>query len=307
MYAAPPEIETVIHARLPERLWATDRPSRWLDERGGGPLHSFLEGPSFDRAGRLWFTDLAHGRLLRLDGSGEVTVAFELAGLEPNGLKVHHDGRIFVACRHFGIVVVDPQRGSHELLLRGPTPETAFHGLNDLHFSLAGDLYFTDQGNSALEAPFGRVWRLTSTGRLDLLMEGLAGPNGLVLNPAETILYVAETRTNRILSLPLHGPDKAMRKAGVFVQLSGSPVGPDGLAMDTAGNLSTVHAGFGTVWQFSPLGEPIARIRSCAGLRTTNLAYGATDPTALYITEAAHGVILKAKMKVAGQPMFGLI
>ena len=38
---------------------------------------------------------------------------------------------------------------------------------------------------------------------LDLLFKGFAGPNGLVLSKDEKILYVAETRRNRINSLPL--------------------------------------------------------------------------------------------------------
>ena len=70
-----------------------------------------------------------------------------------------------------------------------------------------------------------------------------------------------------------------------FIQLSGGLSGPDGMAMDEQGNLAVVHAGFGTVWHFSPQGEPLARIRSCAGIRTTNIAYGGPDRRTLYITE----------------------
>jgi gluconolactonase len=65
-----------------------------------------------------------------------------------------------------------------------------------------------------------------------------------------------------------------------------------------------VHAGFGTVWVFSPLGEPLARIRSCAGIRTTNVAFGGPDNKSLFITEAEHGVILRARLGFAGRPMY---
>ena len=149
-----------------------------------------------------------------------------------------------------------------------------FKGLNDLTFASNGDLYFTDQGQSALEDPSGRVYRLRAGGELDLLFKGLEGPNGLVLNRQENILYVAVTRTNRIISIPLRPSYKGISKAGIFIQLSGSPTGPDGMALDEDGNLVIVHAGFGTVWVFSALGEPLYRIKSCAGMRTTNVAYG---------------------------------
>jgi gluconolactonase len=74
--------------------------------------------------------------------------------------------------------------------------------------------------------------------------------------------------------------------------------------VDEQGNLAVVHAGFGTVWQFSPLGEPIARLRSCAGIRTTNVAYGGPDRRTLFITESEQGAILTARMEVPGRPMY---
>ena len=76
------------------------------------------------------------------------------------------------------------------------------------------------------------------------------------------------------------------------------------MALDEEGNLAIVHAGFGTVWIFSRLGEPLFRIKSCAGMRTTNLAYGGPDRKTLYITEAEHGVILKAQLPVAGKLLY---
>lgn len=305
MFAAPPDIQTEICFRIPPPFWRNQIETDWIRHRAGGPLHSFLEGPAFDRDGRLYVTDLAHGRLFRISPAGDVTVFADYGG-EPNGLKIHQNGQIFVADRRFGLLSFDPSTGQHTVICAGPSEAQPFYGLNDLHFSSTGDVYFTDQGDSALEAPFGRVFRLNTDGRLDLLMDGLAGPNGLVLSRDEKLLYVAETRQNRIVTLPLTGPGKTVRKAGVFVQLSGSPVGPDGLALDQAGNLAVVHAGFGTVWQFNAIGEPIARIRSAAGMRTTNIAYGMSDPDTLYITEAADGVILRAKMGHPGVTMFGL-
>ncbi|HEY8368400.1 MAG TPA: SMP-30/gluconolactonase/LRE family protein, partial [Thermodesulfobacteriota bacterium] len=173
-------------------------------------------------------------------------------------------------------------------------------------FASNGDLYFTDQGQSALEDPTGRVFRLRSTGEVDLLFKGIPGPNGLVLNKQENILHVAATRSNQILSLPLRPNYQGVHKARMFIQLSGSPTGPDGMAMDEAGNLVVVHAGFGTVWVFNAMGEPIYRIKSCAGMRTTNVAYGGPDRRTLFITEAEHGAILKVRMPVPGLLPYGL-
>lgn len=302
MYPPAAEIRAKIAFRLPESLHRTGETSRWIAARRGGPLHSFLEGPSFDRHGNLYAVDLAHGRILRFSPDGGVSVFADYEG-EPNGLKIHRDRRIFVADRMHGLLVFDPAKGTRETRLAGPGTDR-FHGVNDLAFSSAGDLYFTDQGDSALEAPYGRVFRLRASGELDLLMEGLAGPNGLVLNREETLLHVAVTRTNQVLSLPLLPDYRGIHKAGVFLQLSGSPTGPDGMALDEDGNLAVVHAGAGTVWLFSRLGEPLFRIRSSAGLRTTNVAYGGADRRTLFITEAEHGVILEAVMPTPGALLY---
>jgi gluconolactonase len=301
MYAAPPVLQTELHRALPTELQYRDKPSDWLKERRA-TLHSFLEGPAFDRHGNLFVTDIPFGRIFKVSPQGVWEVFAEYDG-EPNGLKIHKDGRLFVADHKRGLLVFDPRTKAMDVVLDRPHHE-GFKGLNDLTFASNGDLYFTDQGQSALEDPSGRVYRLRATGELDLLYKGLEGPNGLVLNKEENLLYVAVTRTNRIISMPLLPDYRGVSKCGIFIQLSGSPTGPDGMAIDDEGNLAIVHAGFGTVWLFSRLGEPLYRIKSCAGMRTTNVTYGGPDRRTLYITEAEHGAILKVRLPVAGKTLY---
>jgi gluconolactonase len=114
------------------------------------------------------------------------------------------------------------------------------------------------------------------------------------------------TRSNQLISLPLLPDYKGIFKARVFIHLSGGPIGPDGMTADEVGNIIVVHAGAGTVWVFDPIGEPIYRIRSCAGRMTTNVAFGDPDMRTLYITEAEHGAILRVRMPVPGRLSYGL-
>ena len=74
----------------------------------------------------------------------------------------------------------------------------SFKGCNDLHIASNGDIYFTDQGQTGLHDPTGRVYRLSRPGRLDCLIDTGISPNGLVLDPAETVLFVAMTRDNAV-------------------------------------------------------------------------------------------------------------
>ena len=54
-----------------------------------------------------------------------------------------------------------------------------------------------------------------------------ASPNGLVMDPDETMLYIAVTRANAVWRMPLP-KEGGTFKVGVFVRLSGGLGGPDG-------------------------------------------------------------------------------
>jgi len=301
MFTAPPVIETTVFARVPETLSRAGGKSPWVEVlRDGAPTASFLEGPSFDRDGNLWLTDIPWGRLFKITPAGALSLAFEYDG-EPNGLKFHKDGRAFITDHKHGIMVFDPLNGTIAPCLERAQFER-FKGVNDLVFAANGDLYFTDQGMTGLHDPSGRLWRLRSDGRLDCLLDNVPSPNGLALNQAETILYLCVTRNNAIWRVPLLR-EGGVGRVGIFIQMSGG-TGPDGMAMDEQDNLAVCHVGLGTVWLFSHLGEPLYRIKSCAGLATTNCAYGGADRKSLFITESATGSVLRAELPVAGRAMY---
>lgn len=302
LFSPPKLIETEIFARLPDKFRHTNVATAWaLANKRGKRVDSFIEGPSFDREGYLWITDIPFGRVLRVSPKGEFELIAEYDGW-PNGLKIHRDGRIFIADYRNGLMLLDPRTGRVESIIAHFRSES-FKGINDLVFASNGDLYFTDQGQTGLQDASGRVFRLDRQGRLACLIDSVPSPNGLVLNADETTLYVAVTRDNAVWRLPLM-EDGGVSKVGAFIRLSGGLSGPDGLAMDVDDNLCICHAGFGAVWVHSRLGEPLYRIRSCAGLTTTNLAYGGPDNRHLYITESETGCILKAELSRPGRLMF---
>ena len=259
----------------------------------------FLEGPSFDRDGNLYVTNIPYGRIFGVSPEGDFILLASYDG-EPNGLKIHKDGRLFIADHEQGLMLLDPWSGKVEAFLDRPHGER-FKGLNDLVFAKNGDLYFTDQGESGLQDPTGRLYRLRAGGRLELLLDNVPSPNGLVLTPNEEILYLA-ARNNAIWRVPLL-PDGNLGRVGIFIQLSGG-MGPEGMAMDAEGNLAVCHVGMGSVWLFSRLGRPLAEIQSCTGIGTTNAAYGGSDGKALYITKSETGTILSAKLEVSSKQMY---
>lgn len=304
MFAPPPEITATVFARLPDGLAGDPARSDWArNQHQRKRFKAFLEGPSFDRDGSLYCVDLAYGRILRVSQAGEFVIVAEYDG-EPNGLKLHQDGRIFVADHRHGIMVVDPVSGKVEPFLTRPHFER-FFGVNDLHFASNGDLYFTDQGQSGLQSPHGRLFRLKADGTLECLLDNVPSPNGLVLNGSESEVLLAVTRANAIWRIRFLPDGRTVAKSGIFIQLSGGLSGPDGLAIDEEDGLAVCHMGLGTVWLFSRLGEPELRIRSPEGILTSNCTFGGSERRTLFITEAETATILKADMPRPGQAMFG--
>lgn len=301
MFPSPQTIEAEIFAELPAEFRRINEPRPWSDaRRGGKPIHSFLEGPSFDRDGNLYVTDIPFGRIFRVSPAGRFELAAEYDG-EPNGLKIHQDGRIFIADYRNGVLLLDPNTGTVAPLLERRYTER-FKGINDLFFASNGDLYFTDQGRTGYQDPTGRVYRLTSDGRLQCLFDRGVNCNGLVMNLDESVLYVAMTNANAVWHLGLM-PNEDVTAVGTWIQLSAG-IGPDGLALTAEGGLTIAHPGMGAVWITDRRGQPLYRVNSCGSDLVTNVAYGGPDRKSLFITDAGAGLILKADVPVAGHVMF---
>jgi gluconolactonase len=291
----PPRlITTQVFSAMPAEFRRNVR-SDWADaNRPGAPTDSFIEGPSFDADGNLYIVDIPFGRIFRISPDKKWTLVVEYDGW-PNGLKISRDGRILVADYRHGIMELDARAGQMRKLLTSRNSES-FRGCNDLHLAKNGDIYFTDQGQTGLHDPTGRVYRLKTDGRLDCLINTGVSPNGLVLDPAEAVLFVAMTRDNAVWRMPFM-KDGSVSKVGRFCSMFG-PSGPDGMTMDSRGRLFVAHASLGHVFVFAPNGELIARIKSCAGQSCTNVAIGGKDNGELYITESVTGTVMVADISV---------
>ena len=295
MLATPERCALAVWAEMPAAL-RRPRPSAWarlnLADREIG---CFLEGPAFDGAGNLYLVDIPFGRILRVDPQGSWSVAAEYDGW-PNGLKVMPTGELLVADHKHGLLRVEPSSGRCRAMLTeaGGRP---FIGLNDLFCAPGGDIYLTDQGQSGLHDPSGRVIRVGLDGRVATVLDACPSPNGLVLDAERGWLLVAMTRANAVWRVPL--VDGRPTKVGLAIQLSGG-IGPDGLALDGNGCLLAVHAPIG-LWQFdrdnlprrffaAPEGAP-------GGAYVTNLALRRTaqGPRA-FVTDAIAGRILVADL-----------
>lgn len=184
MYFDPPRpLPTRILTRVPEQFRHPQR-TEWSDaNRAGAPVDCFLEGPCFDARGRLYVVDIPFGRIFRIENN-DWTVIAEYEGW-PNGLKVLPNGNLLVADYRHGLMRIQPDTGLATPHLQTIISE-GFKGQNDLTLHNDGSVLFTDQGQTGLHDPTGRVFRLHPDGRLDCLIRTGPSPNGIALNRAQT-------------------------------------------------------------------------------------------------------------------------
>jgi gluconolactonase len=295
-------IKTEVFMSMPAKFRKKSR-TGWSDpNRQNSEVECFLEGPSFDREGNLWFCDIPFGRIFRITPKGDWELVVQYDGW-PNGLKIHKDGRIFICDYKKGLMLLDPKTGNIEVFL-GSMYSESFKGVNDLHFASNGDLYFTDQGQTGITDPTGRVFRLRSNGQLDRLALNVPSPNGITLSTTEKHCYVGVTRSQQVWRMPLMA-DGSVSKTGVAIQMSGGVGGPDGIEMDSENGILVCQLGVG-IWRFNANMLPTHLICSDDHKHhhLANMAFGGEDMRTLYITESLSGDILRARLPVPGKVLF---
>jgi len=297
---APPHM---LHARVLTRLPGEFRQMRrteWSDaNKPGHEVDSFLEGPSFDRDGNLYVVDIPFGRIFRISPQLEWELVAQYDGW-PNGLAIHRDGSAWIADYQRGLLRLDP-RTREVTPIKSRRNSESFRGLNDLTFAADGTCYFTDQGQTGLHDPSGRVYRLRPSGALELVVPGIPSPNGVALDAQGKVLFIAVTRANQVWRGPLL-PDGSVTKIGAFRTFFGAS-GPDGMAVDADNRLVVAHASLGGAFVLNAVGEVTHFIRSPEGSTVTNVAYR-PGTSKMVMTESETGSVLEVDMPAAGAALY---
>jgi len=278
-------------SKLPGEFHYQGEPTAWVKmTRPNQSLHSFLEGPSFDKNGDLWLVDVPYGRIFKVNTDGQWKLHKIYDG-EPHSIKQMADGKFILTDYKNGLLRYDGDDEFH--VLADGYGGIKFKGLSDLTIAPNGDIWFTDSGRTSLSDPTGNVFCYRSNGTLDHILNNVPYPNGIILSPDGRLVYVAATRANAVWRFLSDYPDPEWPMVGVYIQLSGG-LGPDGLAMDADGNLAVAHAQAGRVYVYNGLGDKVAVIDLPEGLWVTSVIYQKNN---LYIIEAQTGSIYRVKLK----------
>jgi gluconolactonase len=254
----------------------------------------FTEGPLW-YDGRLVFSDIPADRVYQWTPEEGLSVFVEPSG-HANGLATDPDGHLLLA-QHDGQVGRLTTEGEIEPVA------TSYRGQrlnspNDLTVANNGTMYFTDPpygvDDENRELDFSGVYRLDPDGALTLLTEEFSRPNGIVLSPDESTLYVNDTDGNVIRAYDVT-ENGDVANGRVFAEMEGeAPGNADGMKVDADGNLYTT--GPGGIWMYTPEGELLDRISVPVG--PTNLAFGGPEGQTLYIT--AQSNVYRIPLQVSG-------
>ncbi len=182
-----------------------------------------------------------------------------------------------------------------------------FNSPNDLVLASDGSIWFTDppygleglNNSPHKELPFNGVYRLMPSGEVRLIDDSLTFPNGIILSPDERTLYVAISDPDRAM-IVAYSLDAAGNVSGkrVFADMtnlakSGLKGLPDGMAIDTQGNLFAT--GPGGVHIFTPAGVRLGRIDT--GRAIANCTFG-EDGRTLFL--ASDDILVRVRTKTLG-------
>jgi gluconolactonase len=267
----------------------------------------FPEAPLWsDRDGCLYLVEWTGDRLLVLR-NGKVDTLFQTEpGDGPSGLFQDTQGNFWVTL-YSSCKLACFNRIGERLVVVQDYQGAPFRGPCDLVGETGGGVYFTDSGDFEDDwrtgRPAGVIYYCSPAGELVEIDRGLCYPNGIALSLDEKRLYVNEHRMNRILEYTLER-DRSWGQKRVFYNFdsrcllepdSAFELGPDGLCVDSAGNLWVAHYGGGKLVQISPAGEALNTFFLARGRRPTNAAFQARQQT-LYITEAEFGLLYQVKI-----------
>jgi gluconolactonase len=245
-----------------------------------------------------------------LSPSGYTDTAFRDGENVSNGLALDKDGRLLL-CQSGNRQVVrlnaslDTPRAVFTVLAPNYQGKK-FNSPNDLVVDHSNNIYFTDpiyglpgrEKDPTRELNFEGVYKITNSGKLELLIDSISRPNGIALSNDEHTLYVGSSDDPHTRWYAYQLDSGGRIKSGGIL-LDGTALkararvkqGADGFKIDRYGNI--FGAGPDGVNIISPAGKLLGLIR-IYGRPASNCAFNETRDT-LYIT--ADDLLLRVGLK----------
>jgi gluconolactonase len=244
-------------------------------ERVAGGL-TFTEGPVW-RRGELLLSDIPNKRIARWRRLPEGPELTTFARGMSNGLTLDRQGRV-LAAEHDGRRVTRVADDGTRTVLAEQFQGKRLNSPNDIVVKSDGSIYFTDPPYAVQpstpgmprpagwwqkpipgkEQPHNGVYRISPDGAVHLVVSDFTLPNGLAFSPDESLLYVNDSAEKHIRAFTVRA-DGTLSDSRVLLDMASDDPGvPDGMKVDTQGNVFCT--GPGGIWVCRASGAFLGRV-----------------------------------------------
>lgn len=268
--------------------------------------YGLVEGPVWDPAKGLYFSDVLDGGIFLLDRNDKITTAVpKRRGV--GGLALHAAGGLVAGGRE--IVHVSLADHSMTTLLDPVTADNAT-GFNDLTTDAKGRVYVGSLAFSIFkgeEMKPGYLYVIDVDGSVRRISDGILVTNGMGVSPDGKKLYHADARRELVRVYDVNDDGSVGHWRAHIAMGEGSV--PDGLKVAADGSLFVADARGGRVRVFDASGRHQRDIAVPRPM-VTSVCFGGDDLRDLYIVTGSRGgpsencgTIYRVRSDVAGLPL----
>ncbi|MEV6012973.1 SMP-30/gluconolactonase/LRE family protein [Streptomyces sp. NPDC051976] len=242
------------------------------------------EGPVWDqRTGTLYWVDIVSGSVMAQAAEAEEPAKIDVEA-QVGCLGLTDDPHVLVVGMRTGWHLLDVRNG-RRTFLADPEVDRPACRFNDGSVDPAGR-FWTGSLEDSETGPDGRLYRLDHDGTYTVVDEGFYCSNGMDWSPDGRWMYFVDSRADVIYRYAFDVESGAAVDRRVFADTSSLSGIPDGLRVDSAGDVWCAFWDGAQLIRFTPDGA-VAEVVPVPVLRPTSIAFGGDDLRTMYVTSAS--------------------
>ncbi|MGD9062744.1 MAG: SMP-30/gluconolactonase/LRE family protein, partial [Desulfobacterales bacterium] len=248
------------------------------------PKSGFPEGPLWHRD-KLFYVEYGSQTVMTWDGKQNQEL-WRMDGCGPSAIVALPAGDFLVTCYDAGSIARISAEGKTTVEYKQDKEGRGFQGPNDFVADKKGGVYFTASGPWESEPIVGMVFYMNPKGEIMQVADDLHYANGVALSKDGKTLFLAESEASRVIQFKVQ-PDGSLADRRLFVRVgqvdpdSGSYAYPDGLKVDSKGNLYIGQYSKGRIVVVGP-NKKLVKTIDVPSPAAPNLAFG-PDEKIVYI------------------------
>ena len=257
----------------------------------------------------LYWTDITGGKLFRYDpATGKHEQCYQ--GALVGGFTIQSDGALLLFMEHGSIAT---WRNSHIEYIVEEIPAERDNRFNDVIADPCGRVFCGTVSMPPGSQP-GRLYRLDTDGKLDIVLEDIGISNGLGFTPDRRGFYYTDSLARTIYLFDYEVETGSLSNQRVWLRTPDGAGEPDGLTVDADGYVWSARWDDSALYRYTPEGVEERRIEFPAK-KVSSVAFGGDDLTDLYVTTAlldkdkstegqGAGALFRVKPGIRGLPEF---